>query len=65
MSRPLPNTYALIFCNLALAFWIKNKWEWVVVWLAFATIIFRCDIAVLAFSVIFILLNKFHIDIFI
>lgn len=60
-SRPLPNTFALVLTNLAYAFWMQRKWHWTIMYLAIASIIFRCDIAVFAFSLIIVDLVRFKI----
>ena len=52
ISRPLPNTFALIVCNYAFANWLRNNWPWTIFWLACGAIIFRCEIVVLAFSLV-------------
>jgi alpha-1,6-mannosyltransferase len=51
-SRPLPNIFALIVCNFGIGFWLNNQWEKTIALLAFATIVFRCDIAVLAVAMV-------------
>lgn len=48
-SRFLPNTFALILCNLASAEWIHGKHPLRVVYLmAFTVVVVRCDAALLA-----------------
>uniref|UniRef100_A0A0C3U7G3 Mannosyltransferase n=1 Tax=Guillardia theta (strain CCMP2712) TaxID=905079 RepID=A0A0C3U7G3_GUITC len=47
-SRPLPNTYASIFVNLAFASWLKEQYEVLFSILAFAAIVFRSELVVLA-----------------
>lgn len=51
-SRPLPNTYALMIVNFGIGFWLERKWEKLIACLAAATILFRCDIAVLAVAMV-------------
>jgi alpha-1,6-mannosyltransferase len=50
-SRPLPNTFAGIFVNVAMGFWLINKHSYAVSVFAFTTIIFRCDMFLYAGSV--------------
>ena len=50
-TRPLPNTFALIFCNLAFAEWLEDKWGRCIGYLAFSTIVFRQEVFILAVSV--------------
>jgi alpha-1,6-mannosyltransferase len=51
LTRPLPNTFALIFCNLAFAYWLQGLWGPCIGFLAFSTIVFRQEVFILAFSV--------------
>jgi len=47
MGRPLPNTYALGLCSLALAKWIDKQWAPAIFYLVFCTVVFRCDTLIL------------------
>lgn len=46
-SRTLPNTFALVLCNLALAAYVARRWREMVVWYALAIALFRADVVVL------------------
>lgn len=48
MSRPLANTFAMMGTNIAHGFWLRGQHAWCVSALAFTTIVFRCDVIVLA-----------------
>ena len=60
LSRPLPNTFALILVTLALSQWLARKRPFAVVFLfAFTTAVFRCDVLLLAAPIgIMMLLTK-------
>lgn len=46
-SRPLPNVFALSLVLLSYSYWISKKPTWLVGILAFATIVFRSEVAAL------------------
>ena len=48
MSRPLPNTFALVFVLRAFASWLSQRPKQMVGWLAFASVVFRSEIVLLA-----------------
>eukprot|EP00455_Lapot_gusevi_P054245 TRINITY_DN8650_c0_g3_i1.p1 TRINITY_DN8650_c0_g3~~TRINITY_DN8650_c0_g3_i1.p1 ORF type:complete len:509 (-),score=71.88 TRINITY_DN8650_c0_g3_i1:171-1697(-) len=48
ISRPLPNTFALAVCTLAFSFWLLGRYSLTVGLLAFAAIVFRCDVVLVA-----------------
>lgn len=48
MSRPLANTFAMMGTNIAHGFWLKGNHRMCVLALAFTTIVFRCDVIILA-----------------
>jgi alpha-1,6-mannosyltransferase len=48
LGRPLPNTYALGLCALALARWLEGAWAPGCAWLALCTVALRCDTVILA-----------------
>ncbi|GMH40751.1 hypothetical protein BSKO_08655 [Bryopsis sp. KO-2023] len=48
MSRFLPNTFALILCNIAIGFWVvRDRPETVVALLVASSVCFRCDTVLL------------------
>lgn len=51
-SRPLPNTFAMIAINFALAYWLSGQICKMVVILAFTSVVFRCDTVVLALPLV-------------
>lgn len=52
-SRTLPNTFALVLIQLALAHWFSNRVYSCIQLLALSTIVFRCDTVILAIPIIF------------
>lgn len=51
MTRTLPNTFALVFCTLVFHYWIKQDYVKATSCLAFAGVVFRCDLVLLAVPV--------------
>jgi alpha-1,6-mannosyltransferase len=51
-SRMLPNMFAMIFINLAIAFWIDQREMASLFFLTFTTAVFRCDMIILAIPII-------------
>uniref|UniRef100_A0A7S2WIL7 Mannosyltransferase n=1 Tax=Mucochytrium quahogii TaxID=96639 RepID=A0A7S2WIL7_9STRA len=47
MGRPLPNTFALGICAIALARWLEGSFEECIAYLVFCTVVFRCDTLIL------------------
>eukprot|EP00742_Colponemidia_sp_Colp-10_P012652 GILJ01014236.1.p1 GENE.GILJ01014236.1~~GILJ01014236.1.p1 ORF type:complete len:488 (-),score=59.12 GILJ01014236.1:135-1598(-) len=47
MSRTLPNTLALAVVNIGYSYWIMDRWKPTLFCFSFATVAFRCDLAVL------------------
>jgi alpha-1,6-mannosyltransferase len=46
-SRPLPNIFALALILLAYSFWLNQQYKKLIFSLAFAMVVFRCDVLVL------------------
>eukprot|EP01028_Stygiella_incarcerata_P003402 TRINITY_DN16770_c0_g1_i1.p1 TRINITY_DN16770_c0_g1~~TRINITY_DN16770_c0_g1_i1.p1 ORF type:complete len:649 (-),score=130.99 TRINITY_DN16770_c0_g1_i1:106-1995(-) len=49
LSRPLPNTFAMILSTTALAFWMEKRDGLWMACLAFAAVVFRSELVLLAF----------------
>jgi len=58
MGRPLPNTFALGICAMALARWLEGFWEESVGLLTLCTVIFRCDTLILTGIVALLILIR-------
>eukprot|EP00002_Diphylleia_rotans_P020171 TRINITY_DN3912_c0_g1_i2.p1 TRINITY_DN3912_c0_g1~~TRINITY_DN3912_c0_g1_i2.p1 ORF type:complete len:485 (+),score=95.69 TRINITY_DN3912_c0_g1_i2:718-2172(+) len=52
MSRTLPNTFAQIFVYVAYGFWFQEKFETTIALLAFTSVVFRSEVAILAIPII-------------
>ena len=50
MSRPLPNTFALILVTLAFSEFVSRRSSRGIIMLTIATVVFRCDIAILCLT---------------
>mmetsp|Transcript_13308 Transcript_13308/g.25004 ORF Transcript_13308/g.25004 Transcript_13308/m.25004 type:complete len:335 (+) Transcript_13308:3-1007(+) len=48
MTRTLPNSFAMFFCTLMFAFWLKRDYPKATSCIAFAGVVFRCDLILLA-----------------
>ena len=63
-SRMLPNTFALVFVTHAYAEWMKGQFPRTLALLVVTTVVFRCDVVILLFTVGLTLLlrRKVHIS---
>lgn len=64
MSRPLPNTFALIFIYVAFGFWTRDSVKSMFFFLGFTAVVFRSDIFVLIVPIAVLCLITFQINIF-
>jgi alpha-1,6-mannosyltransferase len=61
-SRPLPNIFALTLILLAYSFWLEERFGRLIFSLAFAAVVFRCDVLVLGAPIGLTLLFTGKID---
>lgn len=64
MSRPLPNTFALILSCIGTSHWINKKPKRALAWLTFAALVVRCDVILLAGLIGIHLLSSRQISLF-
>jgi len=50
-SRPLPNTFAAIFVNIAFSFWLQERYTETLSIMSFAAAVFRCELVVLGIPI--------------
>ncbi|KAF0971619.1 hypothetical protein FDP41_009842 [Naegleria fowleri] len=64
MSRPLPNTFALILVYIAFGFWTRNHVKSMFFLLGFTAVVFRSDVFVLIVPLAFLCLSTQQIHLF-
>ncbi|EFC50330.1 predicted protein, partial [Naegleria gruberi] len=64
MSRPLPNTFALVLIYFAFGFWVRDKVKSMFFLLGFTAVIFRSDVFVLTAPLAILCLITFQVNLF-